>query len=87
MVCENCGPPYYPGKMIKATASLKCCAVCGGALSPEIAKAKFEELRVKCPWFVRIGPESICMAVHRPHCTKKNCAPLYWIKNMKQEEL
>lgn len=91
--CKNCGPPYFPGKLIKATKSLKYCAVCGGELSPEITKAKFEELKKKCPWFLRIDGRPYCRAMvhdmphHAFHCSKKNCAPLYWMKNMKQEEL
>ena len=93
MTCKNCGPPYYPGKLIKATKSLKFCAVCGGELSPEITKAKFEELKKKCPWFIRRREQPLCIATvsytgrYRLNCYKKNCAPLYWIKNMKQEEL
>ncbi len=97
MTCKNCGPPYFPGKLIKATKSLKFCAVCGGELSPEIVKAKFEKLKKDCPWFIRIDGQPLCKAIpdisdrctgkYHFHCTKKNCAPLYWMKNMRQEEL
>jgi len=93
MSCKNCGPPFYPGKLIKATKSLKSCAVCGERLSPKIAEAKFEGLRKNCPWFTQnIGFEPMCRPITRlkgyqRRCSKKNCAPLYWIKNMRQEEL
>jgi len=33
MSCKNCGPPLYPGKLIKATKDLKHCIECGRKLN------------------------------------------------------
>jgi hypothetical protein len=49
-----------------------------------ITKTKFLEIRTKCPWYANDNGHPVCAAIHsfnrRYHCSKKNCAIVYWIK-------
>ena len=54
-----------------------------------MTKAEFEKLKGNCPWFYRSMGEPKCMGQntqqhYRRHCTKKNCAVVYWSQILKE---
>jgi len=54
-----------------------------------VTKSEFQKLRTKCPWYYVSHGEPRCTAqitgiFGARHCSKKNCAVVYWIDKEKK---